>query len=185
VPFVKGRRWKLFSLSIVIIFVLAASIYAYWRINAPSPSTLCVTATTPPLELRMELDKTEFQQNETIVVSLFLTNKGNEPVALSFTYFNGHVGFIVKDENDTEVYVHSIMHLCLVDDVVLKPGEQITAPWDDPTEWNQKGNMPGKYYGILVPPGTYKIIGCTGRVSFVGGPESGRIETPPITLTIG
>jgi len=182
----KERRWKLFGLSVVITFVLLASIYVYWRINAPSPSTLCVTATSPPLELRMELDKTDFQQGETIVVSLFLTNKGSEPVALRFTYLNGHVGFLVKDENDTEVYEYPNFYLFLADNLVLEPSEQITAPWDEPTEWNQKGNMPGKYYGLQVPPGTYKIIGRTGRVSINGESpsESGRIETPPITVTI-
>jgi len=143
-----------------------------------------VTVTYPPLELSMNLSKTAYQQNETIVVSLFLTNKGSEPVALMFTYRNDRVGFIVKDENDTEVYVHPILHLLAVYNTVLEPGEQITSTLEQPTEWNQKGNKAGKYDGKLVPPGTYKIIGRTGRVSFVGGPESGRIETPPITVAI-
>ena len=145
-----------------------------------------VTATYPPLELSMNLSKTAYQQNETIVVSLFLTNKGNEPVFLSFTHFNGHVSFIVKDENDTEVYAYPNIYLQLVDHIFLEPGEQITAPWDDPTEWNQKGNLPGKYYDKLVPQGTYKIIGRTGTVliNLEYPSESRRIETPPITLTI-
>jgi len=331
----KERRWKLFGLSVVIIFVLASSAYIYWRINAPPP-TLCVTATSPPLELRMELDKTEFQlnetvaihmslknigddpttiftgnyqqfvgfivkdinntvvldspygglptideatlesggqinktfnwsqtglypdgsggvvqrsvphgiyhiigrtvehlvyslgaedwidiktpsitititppphvtatypplelsmnlskaayqQNETIVVSLFLTNKGSEPVTLAFGYQTEPVGFIIKDENDTEVYVHPHVYLPLTCDIVLEPGEQITYYSGYPTEWNQEGNLSGKYYGKLVPPGTYKIIGRTGYFGIVGepGPESGRIETPPVAITIG
>jgi hypothetical protein len=68
----------------------------------------------------------------------------------------------------------------------LEPGEQITAPWDEPTEWNQKGNLPGKYYDKLVPQGTYKIIGRTGKVliNLEFPSESGIIETPPITVTI-
>ena len=185
-PSFKGRRWKLLGLSVVIIFVLASSAYVYWRINAPPSSTLCVTATSPPLELRMELDKTEFQQNETIVVSLFLTNKGSEPVTLAFGYQTDLVGFLVKDENDTEVYVHPHVYLPLTCDIVLEPDEQITSRAGYPTEWNQKGNLAGKYYGKLVPPGTYKIIGSTVQFGIVDqtGPESGRIETPPITVTI-
>ncbi|MDH5268110.1 MAG: BsuPI-related putative proteinase inhibitor, partial [Candidatus Bathyarchaeota archaeon] len=146
-----------------------------------------VTATYPPLELSMNLSKTAYQQGETIVVSLFLTNKGSEPVALNFAYLNDLVGFRVKDENDTEVYVHPIIRLAMLYDTVLEPGEQITTHWEDPTEWNQEGNLSGKYYGKLVPPGTYKIIGRTGYFGMVGepGPESGRIETPPVAITIG
>ena len=142
-----------------------------------------VTATYPPLELSMNLSKTAYQQNETIAVSLFLTNKGSEPVTLSFGYQTDVVGFIVKDENDTEVYVHPHVYLPLTCDVVLESGEQITYT----TEWDQKGNLSGKYYDKLVPLGTYKIIGRTEHFGFLGkpAPESGRIETPPITITIG
>jgi hypothetical protein len=146
-----------------------------------------VTATYPPLELHMNLSKTAYQQNETIVVSLSLTNKGSEPVALGFAYQNDIVGFIVKDENDTEVFVHPLIHLHLTYHIVLEPGEQITSHSGYPTEWYQRGNV-GKYDGTkLVSPGTYKIIGRTGYFGMVGqpGPESGRVETPSVTIVIG
>lgn len=179
------KHWKLLGLTTVIIISFASIAYAYWRNSASSP-TLYVTATYPPLELRMELEKTEFQQNETIVIHLFLKNIGDETITIVFTYANDLVGFIVKDENDTEVYVHPITFLTAVEKVDLEPGDQITEYWWFPTEWDQKGNLAGKYDSIPVPPGTYKIIGRTGRFSIVGKTSPrGRIETPAIAITIG
>ena len=179
-----GRHWKVLGLATVVFVALASSVYAYWRINASA--TPYVTAISQPLELRMELDKTEFQRNETIIVHLFLKNIGSETITIAFVYANDDVGFIVKDENDTEVYVHPITFLTGSRHVVLEPGGHISGEWWNPTEWNQKGNHPGKYDSVLVPPGTYKIVGRTGKFTIEGKtpPPNLRIETPPMTITI-
>jgi len=175
-----GRHWKVLGLTAVILVTLASSAYAYWRINAPSSASLYVTATSPPLELRMELEKTELQLNETIIVRLFLTNIGSEKITIVFNYMNDMVGFIVEDENDTEVFVHPEMFLTAVRKVDLEPGDQIS----EMLKWSQKGNRPGNY-GLSVSAGTYKIIGRTGKFGIVGKnlPKGYRIETPLITIT--
>ena len=167
----------------VVLVALTSSGYAYWRINASPSSSLYVTATKPPLELRMELDKTEFQLNETIVVRLFLRNIGSEAITLVFHYENFIVGLVVKDENDTRVFEHPSMYLCAIEEVVLEPGDQISAKWWDSMEWDQKG-LHGDYYGRLVPPGTYKIIGQTGYHHIRGIESTEKFETPPIAIVI-
>jgi hypothetical protein len=176
------RSWKVWGLVAVVLTALASSGYAYWTSNSPSPS-LYVTATKPPIEVRMELDKTEFQLNETIVVRLFLRNIGSEAITLVFHYKNFIVGFVVKYENDTRVFEHPSMYLCAIEEVVLEPGDQISAKWWDSMEWDQKG-LHGDYYGRLVPPGTYKIIGQTGYHHIKGIESPEKFETPPITIVI-
>jgi hypothetical protein len=175
-----GRHWKVLGLTAVILVALASSAYAYWRINAPLSPTSYATATSPPLELRMELEKTQFQLNETIIVHLFLTNIGSEKVTIIFSYMNYMVGFVVEDENGTKVFEQPMGYLCTIKEVILEPGDQIS----ETLEWHQVCNIhPFDHQPFAL--GTYRIIGRTGYHS-IGGFESlpERFDTPPITITI-
>ena len=181
------KHWKLLGLALVIVIVLSSSAYAYWRVNAPIPA-LYVTATYPPLELRLELEKTEFQQGEKVVILLFLKNIGSEPVEIRFNQWwdagddHRHViRFIVQDENDTSVYIYPILMFLSVYDVVLEPGEQRIETY----EWTQTYNQ-DPYYGQSFKLGAYKVIGETMTFGIVGRnlPKGHRLETPPIAITI-
>lgn len=184
-PSFKGRRWKLLGLSVVATFVLAASIYAYWRINAPSPSTLCVTDTLPPLELRMELDKTEFQLNETVAIHISLKNIGDGPITIFTPNYQQFVGFIVKDINNTVVLDFPYSGLPTIDEATLESGGQINKTFN----WSQTGLYPDGSGGVVersVPHGIYHIIGRTGEhlTYDLEAEEWIDIKTPSITVTI-
>ena len=177
------------GLTTVIVIAMASIVYAYWRINAPSSPTLYVTATYPPLELRMELEKTEFQQGEKVAILLFLKNIGNEPVEIGFPKWSAWRGdtqrhvlnFIVKAENDTTVYIHFRTFYLSVYGFTLESGEQRI----ETLEWAQTYNQ-DPYSGQPFKLGEYKIIGQTMTYGILGKdlPKGHRLETPPITITI-
>ena len=181
----KGRRWKLLGLATVVFVALASSVYAYWRINASA--TPYVTATSPPLELRMELDKTEYLLNETVAIHLSLKNIGDKTIKMFVPSLQQFVGFVIKDENNTVVLDFPYGGLLAIDDATLEPGGQISRTFD----WPQIGHYPDGHGGVYqdsVPPGTYHIIGRT-EPYWIGSFDAFEhwtpwIETPPITLTI-
>lgn len=179
------RRWKLLAITAIVILALVSSSYAHWRITAPSSPALYVTATIPPLELRMELDKREFQQGEEVVVRLSLKNIESEKVDVGFPQWAAsnddpgvrHVlNFVVRDANDTIVYIRFELFFQSVVDFSLEPGEQHS----EILKWTQTYNQE-PYAGQPFKTGTYKIIGQTS--SYDVWPKS-RFETPPITITI-
>lgn len=181
------RHWKLLGLAVVILIALSSSAYAYWRVNAPTP-TLHVTATRPPLELRMELEKTEFQLNETVAIHLFLTNIGDKTITIFVPYIEHWVGFIVKDANNTVVLDFPYGGLAAVDETTLEPSGQINRT----LYWSQIGHYRDGSGGVVlrsVPPGTYHITGRTGEYLTHGLEEAEdwapQIETPSITIAIG
>lgn len=183
------KHWKLLGLTTVILLALASSAYAYWRINTPSSPTLYVKATSPPLELRMELEKTEFQLNETIQMQLYLKNIDEKPVRIAFAYINFIFGFVVKDVNDTRVFLHPRIRWATIKEVILESGGQL----NDTLEWVQEYNQEAAA-GQPFKTGTYKITGLTGTYYL---PESVwsetdtswgplyQIETPSMTVAIG
>lgn len=180
------RQWKLWGAAAVIVVALASSVYAYWAINAPGSPTLYVTATSPPLELRMELDKAAFARNETVAIHLALKNIGAETITIFAPFIDGFVGFIVKDGNGTVVLDYPSGGFAAVDEATLEPGDQLRKTFD----WTQFGHYPGESSGVIreaVPPGTYQILGRTDRAlsysSEVG--DWVDITTPAITITIG
>ena len=186
-----NRHWKLLGLIAVVIIASASTVYAYWKTTTPSTPTLHVTASYPPLELRMQLDKLEFQQGETVNVHLYLKNIGSETITVSFNDMNDQVGFVVKDRSNNEISMHPEVFLPLTWEVELPPGDEIRG--DDLFHgtyrpmWDQKSNMPSNdYYLLQVPAGKYQIIGRTGTVHIEGKPDfqPGRIETTAITITI-
>lgn len=186
------RHWKLLGLVAVALLGLASSVYAYWRINTPHSSTPYVTATSPPLELRMELDKTEFQQGETVRIRFYLTNIDENPVRIAFAYRNFIFGFIVKDENNTRVFLHPVIQITALKDVILKTGDQL----NETLEWTQEFNQ-GSASGHPFKTGAYKIIGRTGTFYLAEGDWSetstfgdiswgplSQIETPTLAIVI-
>jgi hypothetical protein len=185
-------HWKLLGLIAVIVIAMASTVYAYWRINAPSFPTSYATATLPPLELSAELDKTEFQQGETIQIRFHLKNIDKKPVRIAFAYQNFIFGFIVENENSTKVFLHPVMLVTTLEDVILEPSDQL----GETQEWVQEYNQ-DPACGEPFKPGIYKIIGCTGTFYLAEGDWSetstlsdiswgplSQIETPPITIVI-
>ena len=181
------RHWKLLGLALVIVIALSSSAYAYWRINASSPS-LYVTATYPPLELRLELEKAEFQLEENVTVHLCLKNVDSKPVEIGFSSFcigdtppfRRVLRFIVKDENGTDVYMHPVIMFLAVYDFVLQPGEQRIETY----EWAQTYSL-DPYAGQPFKPGKYQIMGQTLNYGIRGDLLRDPIlETPRITITI-
>jgi hypothetical protein len=135
----------------------------------------------------MELDKTEFQLNESVAIRLFLKNIGVQTITIFFPYLLNRVGFIVKDINNTVVFNFPLGGPAAIDEVTLEPNGQISRTFN----WSQIGSYPNGSGGVLqksVPPGTYHIIGRTGKY-LIGSLEAESwtpwIETPPITITIG
>lgn len=178
-PSFKGRRWKLLGLSVVAIFAFASSAYVYWKISASPSSTLYVTATSPPLELRMELDKTEFQLNETITAHLFLKNIDDKVIKMIFPWVGNRFYFTVKASNGTLIYQSPRGVLQALDKATLDPNEVVQASHEWPKLRNILPNFDtpvGELQSKPVPPDSYMIIGHTEA--------SPTLETPPITLTI-
>jgi hypothetical protein len=180
------RSWKLWGLAAVVLVALASSGYAYWRSNASPSSSLYVTATKPPIELRMELDKTEFQLNETVAIHLLLKNIGDGTIKIFFPYMNGGLGYVVKDANGVEIFNFPLGGLCAIEEVTLDPGRQVTKALD----WSQIGRPSNGDFGATysVPSGTYYIIGRT-ELYLIDSLEAEQwtpwIATPSITITIG
>jgi hypothetical protein len=178
------KRWKLLGIALVGLIASASTVYAYWKITTPSSPTLYVTATSPPLELRMELDKTQFQLGETVIVRLFLKNIASQRVEVSFPHWAGgddppvrHVlNFVVRDMNDIIVYIRFTSFFLSIYEFILEAGEQKI----ETLRWTQIYNEE-PYSGQSVGTGTYKIVGQT--VKYDTWPRS-ALETPPISITI-
>lgn len=66
----------------VLIVILVSSIYAYYRSSSPQsgPRT---SITSWPLELSIQLDKTDYIERENISITFSLTNLSNETVVIT------------------------------------------------------------------------------------------------------
>jgi len=171
-----SRHWKIVGLVLLSVLALASAVYAYWRINTqttltPSTESYAV-ALSPPLELRIELDKTEFQLGETVNIRLFLKNISNQTTTVVFPYVDGKLGFNVKDSSDEVIYIRNPGVYPMFANVTLAPGGQISETLD----WSQVKETPERQ---PVDPGAYKIIGRAGRY------WSPLLETQPIIIVIG
>jgi hypothetical protein len=188
------RYWKILSLASITILALISGAYAYWRVNTQPSSAPYSIAVFPPLELRLELDKTEFQQGEVVVVRVSLTNIGDKNITLSFPSW-GDIGFHVKDNNGELVDMGGPISpgflIASVRNLPLPAGSKIERvlnwtqqrTWiDDPSLWS-----PGEEYP-QVPPGTYKIVARTLTFSIYDSngfvAHSDELETPQIRITI-
>lgn len=172
-------HWKLLGLAAVMLVALASSAYAYWRINATPSQTLYVTATSPPLELRMELDKTEFELGENVTVYLSLKNVGDHTINVTFPHIGNKFYITVRDANSTAIYesLRGGFHALWV--IPLDPREVIneTIVWPQVKQLHETWDLKEK-----VPPGTYTLTGHS-EGNLITATE--RLVTPPITITIG
>jgi hypothetical protein len=72
---------------VIIIAVLCAGVYAYW-VSLPLPKTVgpSVSITSPPLELSVSLDKTEYVTSDNITLGFSLRNISNDTITVGRTY---------------------------------------------------------------------------------------------------
>lgn len=188
------RHWKVLGLVLIASLTSVSGAYAYWRLNAQPSSTPYSTAVSPPLELRLELDKTEFQLGETVVMRLFLKNIGDQTLTIDLAHRDRPPAwgrFIVKHANDTRFFNWPEMDFPMADRFSIDPGEQVNRTF----EWDQLGygfDSNGRIIELRKPasPGTYKIIGRTedgvsGRgIAVIEVQRTIKMETPPIVITI-
>lgn len=174
----------------VLVIVLVVSAYAYMASLQPQEGPR-VSVISPPLEFSMELNKTEFQLGENVMIGLSLKNIGNETIKLSWADFYAYedmlmyFDFYVTDSNNTVIFQWSAtyLRLLMVIDRILNPGEQLVSvvPWIQITEHPQQ--IPSRQQ---VPAGTYAIRGLSRRMYLTVGGQTTVItlETPTITFTI-
>lgn len=180
------RHWKVFSLVSIVFLTSVSGAYAYWRLNAQSSSTPYSTAVSPPLELRLELDKTQFQLGETVMVHISLTNIEDKDITVNIACL-GRYGFLVKDENDTIIHRGGALEGCAtsVENLPLPAGSKIERRDEWPQIRNKLPWDPVTQKPTLAPPSTYKITARTLPFSILGTDISSHgLETPPLTITI-
>lgn len=164
-------------------------VYAYWRNSVPSASLPATsTFTSYPLELRVELDKTEFQQEELIKVHVYYRNISNRTVEI--TTYMPRYDFNITDTSGTTVYQYSRNHGWGGFDIItLKPGAELNATLESEVFYDD-GSITGTYVPFQLSKGeTYKIIVFTYtlKVAYVEPWEwigVLTLKTPPITITV-
>jgi len=177
---------RLFVLSMIVVSLGVVSVYGITTLASVKPATsvpVRSVVTIPPLELTLELTKTEFEQGEPINGTLSLKNVGNESITITFGSLGSRFYFDVLDENGTHVYTSELICPAAIEHLPLNPNEQITRT----DTWGQIRNIwPTEYYLEQVPKGTYTIIGKSERYSLEYPTDSlnDGLETAPITITI-
>jgi len=135
-----------------------------------------------PLKLRMMLNKTAFELNETVGIEFSAENIGNE--TLNMSLYEDDFNFVIYDEASSEVYDwnKNWAHPAIYIPMPLPPGLSRSGAF----QWSQD------YNPILVsldqyPYFEYKKV-SPGRYQIVGQFTSGHlrliVETPPVTITI-
>jgi len=97
-----GSHWKVSGLILVVTLASVSSVYAYWRLSRIQSSSPVSTIARYPVELRVELEKTEFQQGEPMQVNTTLRNIGNTTIEVTFMFYN--FNYNVTDTNNNTVY---------------------------------------------------------------------------------
>jgi hypothetical protein len=171
-------------LSAVLLIAFVSSAYAYWKITTPSIPTLYATAIDSPLELRVQLDKNEFELGERITIHFSLKNLKSENTSVVFASMRHYFEFRVLDEKNREVFTTLYWGGATeTEAVVLGPNEKLNQE----QYWNQVSSVEGEYLWKQVPRGIYQIVGFTGYMGWIGreSPTSAtRIEAPPIPITL-
>ncbi len=173
----------MFALSVVTVLVGVLSVYGirtFLLPKAEGPTTSVITF--PPLELKLELNKTEFDFGEPIYLKVTLRNISNETITLNFSFREGRTGFKVFNANGTPFFDTPPFPFPLGPDIFsMEPNQQISRGY----AWHQMSNiLSTNYYGRQVPDGTYTIIGKTSSPFTVGSTVVNSLETPPITIRI-
>lgn len=117
-----------------------------------------------PLRLRMMLDKTTFEIGESVDITFFLENIGDDTVTLVFSDGQDRFSFSVFDERGSRVYRPNLFYAQVYLPMAIPPG---LACWHVHTWWQQA--MQGSYY----------VVG-----SFVSGTFNITLTTPPVPITV-
>lgn len=178
------KHWKLLGLAAVVLIASTSTVYAYWRITTtPSSPTLYVTASYPPLELRVQLDKADFTLGEKIAIHLFLRNLNDWQVNVTFSYLLNYFDVRVLDKKNTEVFSFPGGWQTEIWEETLAPYGQLSKI----VYWDQIGSFESGYYKEQVPTGTYKIVGSSGYILQISQERfipAMKIEAPPLQITI-
>jgi hypothetical protein len=167
-------------LAACLIFA-AISVYGmnFFAGRGLAPTTSVFTQS--PLELKLELGKIEFLQGESINITVSLKNIGTTSLTIFLPSVPARVFYEVYDLNGTEVHWDQMMQAQMTEQFILEPNEQVSRTFT----WDQLSYIyKPEYYHKNVPKGTYTIVGTTDRNLYVDGVHIGRLETPPITITI-
>jgi hypothetical protein len=175
---------KVFALGVAVALLGAISVYAvdFFTGKESAASRVMSTLTWGQLELKLELDKTEFEQGEPINITGSLKNIGNTSITIIFSVSGTRVLYEIHDANGTKVQKWPMVFLGALDRFTLEPNEQVSITYT----WNQNSIISEyEFYQKQVPKGTYTIVGKT--VTFRIGDERllyEPLKTPPITITI-
>jgi len=178
-------HWKVLCLIATVSLVSTA--YAYYSLSKITSSSAVSTFAVHPLELRTELNKTEFQEGEMISVRISLKNISNRTVIVVFPDTRDF-GFNITDVNGKIVYSNGGMYAAFFIEIekTLQPNTELYRT----LEQNLKDDIvlvPGNQ--VPLPKGTYKLIGLTSIFgAYYENWEStgvqGPLTTPPITITV-
>jgi hypothetical protein len=176
---------KVFVLGLAVALLGALSVYGMNLLaGGRSASVTTSTLTEGPLELKLELDKTEFIQGEPINITVSLKNIENTTISVTYAYFATRVGFKIFYSNGTKAIERGRTPLASTEDVSFAPGEQVNRTF----VWNQLVDIiVGRtYYGEQqASKGTYQIVGTTGTsIEVKGMLVWGMLETLPMTISI-
>jgi len=176
---------KLFALGVVAVLFGAFSVYGMNFLAGRGVSSVTSVLTTGPLELKLELDKTEFERGEPVNITISLKNIGNTTITVTYAYMGTRVGVKILYSSNSSLRVErGRTPLTMVEPVAFAPGEQVsrTFVWD---QWLDV-IVESTYYGKQqAPEGTYTVVGTTGTLIGVAGTSvGGMLETPPITIII-
>jgi hypothetical protein len=194
-----SRSRRIIVATAVIIAMLCAGVYGYLT-SLPPPAGPSVTLTSPPLELSMTLDKTQYSFSENMTISFHLRNISNETVTLMrpdmheaplggvitaaegvTTYpplnlLNGlyHFGIILYSGNGTVILRDVVGPLKATYNIILQPNASLNQ-----TEFaNFASTMDENGRITQRPPGPYGISGVLRATPF-------ELDTPSITFTLG
>lgn len=122
------------------------------------------------LELILQSDKAIYQFKEPIVLQLVVTNKGSEPLKLTFRSAQKYDFLVKKDSEEIWRWSHGRMFAMMLTDFALEPGESATYK----EMWKEARLKSGIHGGEFVPSGKYKVIGMLKT----------RPESLSLTLTL-
>jgi hypothetical protein len=179
---------KVFVVSVAVALLGVLGVYGMSLLSgreaASVESKVTSTLINGPLELRLELDKTEFVQGEPVNITVSLKNIGNKTITVVYTTFKTRVGVKILYLNGTIANEWGRSPLTATEEVSFAPGEQVsrTYVWDQDVVIFEGRTFIGRRQA---PKGTYKIVGTTGTsIGVYGIGPLGMLETPPITITI-
>jgi hypothetical protein len=171
------------ALILAVILTLVSGVYAYLKtttLSIPQPATS--TATNYPLELRMELNKTQFSQGELINPIVYLKNIANRTLQIDST--GGLFNFEVIDDNGTIIYDWRRDAIIFTVPVtkILQPGEEFRYN-------RQMSIVASTGIALRLPKGNYEIVEILVplKIAYVEPWEfmgTIALKTQPITILI-